>query len=792
MSRVFVAEDQDLDRKVVVKVLPPDLAAGVNLERFKREIQLAGQLHHPNIVPVLAAGQSSSLLYYTMPLIGGSTLRSVMDRERQLRLDDALRFTHEIAAALSYAHARNIVHRDIKPENVLVDDRRALVTDFGIARAIERSADLDSVTSTGLTLGTPTYMSPEQAAAEKVIDGRSDIYSLACVVFEMLAGEPPFTAANARTLVAKHIHERPPSVRTARPDLPEHIERTLFIALAKSPADRFRTADEFMEALEEPARTAEWKLPTWPRRRRRAAFVMVPVALGVAIAMLVWQRPRSTPVAQPFDPTRIAVLAFEPALPDSGLSVIGRALAKDIIDALRHAPGLSPISYDAVRRLPASLSLDSVSKILRATTFVTGSLESRGDSIRVTVHLVDARTLLETEHPPIRVQYPRAMLIQLRDTVVEIVGRELLPALGRAARTREWRSEARSPEAWSLRQRAQEMVEFAAGLPRQSANFAPQLAALRAADSILALASKADPAWPEPYVARGWAWYARNDYVDRVAEAAHLDSAIAFGNRALAARANSPRALELLGTVRLMRWINIPQTPPAFIDSAESNLRQAIQLDANLWQAWQSLSLLLDIRGDTQGANDAARRAREADAYFENVGRTMTRLVFRHLFDRQSDSARHLCVRARARLSADDQVQSCLLSVLGWSGRGTADVALTWSELARAERTMALTAGIFPVGRFWVAAVLARSGFPDSARAVLARTRSTLDSAGFAGRFRVNEAQVLTALGDRAGAIDALEAAVRADPDARAQVARLPWFDDLRSEPRFRQLIGTR
>jgi len=166
MSRVFVAEDQDLDRKVVVKVLPPDLAAGVNLERFKREIQLAGQLHHPNIVPVLAAGQSSSLLYYTMPLIGGSTLRSVMDRERQLRLDDALRFTHEIAAALSYAHARNIVHRDIKPENVLVDDRRALVTDFGIARAIERSADLDSVTSTGLTLGTPTYMSPEQAAAE--------------------------------------------------------------------------------------------------------------------------------------------------------------------------------------------------------------------------------------------------------------------------------------------------------------------------------------------------------------------------------------------------------------------------------------------------------------------------------------------------------------------------------------------------------------------------------------------------------------------------------------------------
>ncbi len=269
MSRIFIADDETLGHRVVVKVLPPDLAGGVNLERFKREIQFAAQLHHPNIVPVLAAEQTSNLLYYTMPLIGGETLRARLDRDRRLPLDDAVRCLRDVASALGHAHARNIAHRDVKPENILTDQGRSYVTDFGIARAIECASEMESITSTGFTLGTPTYMSPEQAAAEKHIDGRSDIYSLGCVFFEMLSGQPPFTARTARLLIAKHLKEKPPPVRARRPELPAHIEKALFIALAKDPADRFATAEQFADAVEQQHVTAEWPLPKFPQWWRR-------------------------------------------------------------------------------------------------------------------------------------------------------------------------------------------------------------------------------------------------------------------------------------------------------------------------------------------------------------------------------------------------------------------------------------------------------------------------------------------------------------------------------------------
>src|SRR5438093_1324817 len=181
MAKVFVADDAIVGRRVVVKVLAPELAAGVNLERFHREIQVAGMLHHPGIVPVLSAGQTDDILYYTMPYIEGDSLRALIEREQQLSVERALEIARDVTDALVHAHAHNIVHRDIKPDNILIESAtgRAVVTDFGIARAIEKAADISSVTSTGLTLGTPTYMSPEQAGAEKHVDGRSDIYSLA-------------------------------------------------------------------------------------------------------------------------------------------------------------------------------------------------------------------------------------------------------------------------------------------------------------------------------------------------------------------------------------------------------------------------------------------------------------------------------------------------------------------------------------------------------------------------------------------------------------------------------------
>jgi serine/threonine-protein kinase len=251
MAHVFVADDPDIAHRVVVKVLSPDLAAGVDGERFKREIQVASSLHHPRIVPVLGARSEGEVLYYTMPFIDGDTLRATIAAHGTLPIERAVAIARDVAEALVYAHRENIVHRDIKPDNVLVDraDGRALVTDFGIARAVERSAEMASVTTTGLTLGTPTYMSPEQAAAERHIDGRSDIYSLGCVLYEMLAGSPPFAGATARAIIAKHMTEPPPRIRAARPDVPEHVVRTLDRMLAKAPSARM-SAELLIDALD--------------------------------------------------------------------------------------------------------------------------------------------------------------------------------------------------------------------------------------------------------------------------------------------------------------------------------------------------------------------------------------------------------------------------------------------------------------------------------------------------------------------------------------------------------------
>lgn len=255
MAKVFVADDPASGRRVVVKVLSPDLVASVDVDRFKREIGFLAQLHHSNIVSALSAGQSGDdLLYYTMPYIEGESLRALLARERQLPLGRALAIARDIADALGCAHDQQIVHRDIKPENILVDRTtgRALVADFGVARAIAR-AEVGRLTSSGVTLGTPVYMSPEQAGAEQELDGRSDIYSLGCVLYEMLAGAPPFTGPNTRVIIVRHMTQPPPSVRAVRPELDESVDRLLASMLAKDRRRRFPDASRLLAALEDPS-----------------------------------------------------------------------------------------------------------------------------------------------------------------------------------------------------------------------------------------------------------------------------------------------------------------------------------------------------------------------------------------------------------------------------------------------------------------------------------------------------------------------------------------------------------
>ncbi len=248
MATVYFATDLKHQRGVAIKVLRPELAAALGPERFLREIRITAQLDHPHILPLLDSGEAGGFLYYVMPLVEGESLRDRLSREGQLPLDTALQYTREVADALGYAHERGVIHRDIKPDNILLSGGHARVADFGIARAVD-SAGGEKLTEPGFAVGTPEYMSPEQSMGDRNLDGRSDLYALGSVLFEMLAGEPPYTGPTAQAIIAKRMTQPVPSIRTLRDTVPESVDRALAAALARSPADRFATAAEFTAAL---------------------------------------------------------------------------------------------------------------------------------------------------------------------------------------------------------------------------------------------------------------------------------------------------------------------------------------------------------------------------------------------------------------------------------------------------------------------------------------------------------------------------------------------------------------
>ncbi|HEX5632318.1 MAG TPA: protein kinase, partial [Gemmatimonadales bacterium] len=247
-ATVYLAEDRKHGRKVAIKVLHPELSAVIGGDRFLAEIKVTANLQHPHILGLIDSGEADGLLYYVMPYVSGETLRGRLNREKQLPIEDAVRLTKEVAGALDYAHRQGVVHRDIKPENILLQDGAALVADFGIALAVQQAGG-SRMTQTGMSLGTPAYMSPEQAMGEREIGARSDVYALGAMAYEMLAGEPPFTGPNSQAIMAKVLTEQPPSLRLKRPTVPPAAEAAILTALHKLPADRFGTAAAFGEAL---------------------------------------------------------------------------------------------------------------------------------------------------------------------------------------------------------------------------------------------------------------------------------------------------------------------------------------------------------------------------------------------------------------------------------------------------------------------------------------------------------------------------------------------------------------
>jgi len=328
MSRVFVAEDVELGRKVVVKVLPPEMAAGVNADRFRREIKLAASLQHPHIVPLLHAGRADDLVWYTMPLVEGESLRAKLARESELPVGEAVRILRDVADALAYAHAHGVVHRDIKPDNVLLSGHHAVVTDFGVAKAVSEATGASSLTSLGVALGTPAYMAPEQAAAEPNVDHRADLYALGAMAYEMLTGRPPFAGATAQAVLAAHVTQAPDPVTRHRTAVPPALASLVMRCLEKKPADRWQWAAEIHTQLETMATPSGGMTPTTAvpgavrgaLARRSVPRRIVAVAIVViALAAAVWRLTAGGGGRSTVDPNLVAVLPFRVAGADPAL-----------------------------------------------------------------------------------------------------------------------------------------------------------------------------------------------------------------------------------------------------------------------------------------------------------------------------------------------------------------------------------------------------------------------------------------------------------------------------------------
>jgi eukaryotic-like serine/threonine-protein kinase len=399
MSRVFVAEEASLGRKVVIKVLPPELAASVSVDRFRREIQLAASLQHPHIVPLLSAGQVGDLLYYTMPLVEGESLRARLAREGELPVEEAVRVLRDVADALSYAHRHGVVHRDIKPDNVLLSDHHAVVTDFGVAKALDQAAQESSLTGTGLALGTPAYMAPEQAAADPHTDHRADIYALGVLAYETLAGRPPFTGPSAQAVAAAHLVQAPTPLAELRPSVPPALAALVMRCLEKRPADRWQTAADLLHTLESfstPQHGIAVASAAVPRREKLLRRWPIPLALGgvLVAAAAGWLVFRGSRGPGPLDPDLVAVAPFD--VPDPRLSLWREGLV-DVLS--RNLDGAGPIRSvpptTVIRRWSGRADRPSASALGRRTgarLVVFGSLIGTGpDSARLTVTALDVQ-----------------------------------------------------------------------------------------------------------------------------------------------------------------------------------------------------------------------------------------------------------------------------------------------------------------------------------------------------------------------------------------------------------------
>ena len=813
MATVFLAEDLKHGRRVAIKVLSPELSSSIDGDRFKREIQIAARLSHPHILPVFDSGDANGLLYYVMPFVEGESLRGRLKREMQLPIEDAIAIACEVADALSYAHAFGVIHRDIKPENILLHGGHAVVADFGIARVIQ-DAGGEKLTQTGMSVGTAAYMSPEQFSGENV-DGRSDMYSLACVLYEMLVGEVPFTGPNAIAIMARHTMELPPSIQVVRGTVPDELEGAIMHALEKVPADRFATVAQFKEALlgqgatstyarrtrgQTKQHTTQARVSSPVRRRRRTlvygAAVILLAAVGSLAARYYWMAGHPQRVAAgDVDLHRIAVRYLDNETKDTTLAHIADGLTESLIGQLSNVEGLSVISASGVNpyRSP-DVPDDSVGRALKAGMLVHGSIDQDGKLLRVSLNLVEGWSGAPIQRASFTVA--RGEFLKARDSLATVVANLLRHKLGEEIHLREQQNSTSSVEAWSLVQRSEKATKEAEELVAAGKPDAAEQR-LAEADSFAALAAQADPRWPQPFANRAAVAF-RLARLSRVPTktTALIQQGVERAEQALAIDSLNPYALEMRGTLEYFKilkgFVPNPNDAKRLIDDAERDLREAVRIAPRQASAWYMLSVLQYGKQDVPDSYLYAQRAYEADAYLRAAPNIVWALYSTSYDMEQFPNAIHWCDEGRSRFPKDARFTLCRLNLLLTKAYDP-NPAEGWRLTDEFTRLMPQQDSAFArrMAEMYVASVIARAGLRDSSHHVMERARAGADIDP-RGELMALEALARTFLGEHDKAISLLEQYLTSHPEHRAGFGKVNawWWRDLQKEPRFKILAG--
>jgi serine/threonine-protein kinase len=753
MATVYLARDLKHDREVAIKVLRPELAAALGAERFLAEVKITARLDHPRILTLIDSGTVDGTLFYVMPFVRGESLRARLTREKQLAVDEALTITRQIASALDYAHRQGVIHRDIKPENILLHEGEAMLTDFGIALAV-REAGGDRLTSTGLSLGTPSYMSPEQAAAGRSVDARSDIYALGAVAYEMLAGEPPVTGPSAQAMIAKLMTERPTPLRVLRDTVPPAVDTAVMRALAKAPVDRFATTREFADALVSGVAAASTPTPRASGGRWKEVAWAAGLLLLATAAVLIWRRGVLAGAGYSGAIRSIAVLPLDNYSADPTQEYFAEGMTDELtsslamISQLRVTSRGSAMQFKGRNRPPTP----EIAKILGVDAIVEGSVTRAGDRVRINAQLIDARAdrHLWAETFERKSSDVLALQAELASAIASAINVRLTPGeqsrLSAVPTVNPEAHDAYLKGRFFFNRPSDENLQKAIAQFQEAVRLSPTFA----------------PAYSG--LSDAYTWAAYNEGFIRASDA--KPHAKETAERAVQLDSLSAEAHTSLAVFKA--WFEYDW------DGSEREFRRAIVLNPNYAFAHDQFGLMLSLIGRFDESIAEGQRAIALDPLSPSI---LIDGVASYMYSGRTAKALELAHKA-AELDPTfffPVMQEATMALL--AGKFPAAIA----KYQRAQ-----TMGAPPFNTAYLAYAQARSGDRTGAMATLAELKG-MSPGGEVAPF--NLALVYLGLGDHTRALDYLEQAYAASSQQLVWLERDPIYDPLRSEPRFVALM---